>query len=123
MALDPREILRGSREGIDTAPAPLSGTRAQRIQRLQVGIAGLTVMVLMVGLADIIISSAQQNQVAVPEDLPPVTTQDVPPPPSRDPLADAGVVPNLPAEPEATASPVLAPPDTGDVPPPPASDD
>lgn len=123
MALDPRDILASADERNEVASAPLSGTRTQRIQRLQVGLAGLTVMVMMVGLADIIISSAQQNQAAVPEDLPPVTAEDVPPPPPRDPLADAGVVPDLPAEPGAAGDPTPAPVETGDVPLQPAGND
>ena len=96
MALDPHEILQGSSSFEDITRAPLAGSRKQRIQRLQIGLIGLGAMVLMIGLAGIIISSAQQNQAGMPEDLPPVSSADVPP--TRDPLADAGVVPELPTE-------------------------
>lgn len=96
MALDPHEILQGSSSFEDVLPAPLAGTRKQRIQRLQIGLIGLGGMVMLVGLAGIIISSAQHNQAAMPEDLPPVSSEDVPAP--RDPLADAGVVPELPGD-------------------------
>jgi hypothetical protein len=62
--------------------------------------------VLLVGLADIVITSVEQNRAALPEALPPVSNEDVPAP--RDPLADAGVVPELPAPtptPMITATP------------------
>lgn len=95
MPLDPHEILQGSSSFEDiVAPPPLAGTRRQRVQRLQVGLIGLGAIVLLVGLANIIISSVADNQAVVVEEMP-VTTSDVPPPP-RDPLADAGVVPDIP---------------------------
>lgn len=117
MALDPREILRRRPPDDDLPRAPLAGTRRQRFQRLQVGFFGLGAMVLLVGLANIIMSGAQQSQAtAVVEELPaPIATGDVPAP--RDPLADAGVAPDLPAESVPTgAAPAQVP---GDVPPPP----
>lgn len=96
MPLDPHEILQGSSSFEDiVAPPPLAGTRRQRVQRLQVGLIGLGAIVLLVGLANIIISSVADNQTAAVEELP-ATSDDVPPPPPRDPLADAGVVPDLP---------------------------
>ncbi len=98
MALDPRELLRTAQDESVAPLAPLTGTRVERLQRLQVGLFGLGTMILLVGLANIIQTSAQQNQAAAgPEDVPAVGTEDVPPPP-RDPLVDAGVVPNLPVE-------------------------
>ncbi len=121
MALDPREILRSGNLGGEAPAAPLAGTRRERVQRLQLGLFGLGTMVLLVGLANIIMTSAQQNQASVPEDLPVEATVDVPPPAPRDPLADAGVVPELPVEPqgEEAGRPQQVP---GDVPPPPSSD-
>lgn len=96
MALDPHEILQGSSSFEDiAAPPPLAGTRRQRLQRLQIGLIGLGAVFLLLGLANIIISNVADNQAIVAEDLPPVIPGDVPPPPS-DPLADAGVVPELP---------------------------
>ena len=106
MSLDPHEILQGNKSLDAIAPSPLGGTRRQRMQRLQVGMLGLGAIVLMVGLANIVIDSVQQNQAALPEALPPVTNEDVPAP--RDPLADAGVVPELPVvspTPMITATP------------------
>ncbi|MFC3102060.1 hypothetical protein [Altererythrobacter lauratis] len=101
MAFDPHQILRGGAAARrdDAAEAslaqPLAGTRRQRIQRLQFGVFGLAAVLLMVGLANIIIASVQENRAALPEELPPVQNEDVPRP--RDPLANAGVVPELPA--------------------------
>lgn len=107
MAFDPTTMLSADSAADEALAAPLAGTRKQRLQRLQVGMFGLGTMVLMVGLANLIISSAQQNQIASPEELPPVTNADVPPPPPapRDPLADAGVVPELPTDPDAATGP------------------
>jgi len=87
----------------------MGGTRRQRTQRLQVGIFGLAMMIVLVALADIIISSAEQNRAGVPEELPPVTTEDLPPPAPRDPLVEAGVVPNLPVDGAATPEPAQTP--------------
>lgn len=99
--------------------APLAGTRKERLQRLQIGLFGLGAMVLLVGLANIIMSSAQQNQAtAVESELPPVVTRDVPPPPAtRDPLVDAGVVPDLPVGSEAAGQLAPGQAGAGDVPP------
>ncbi len=90
--------------------APLGGARAEAVQRLQVGITGMLAMILLVGLADAIggqASKAEQN--AVPDAAP--TTEPTGLPSPRDPLADAGVVPDIPPEPEAgEASPQANPP-------------
>lgn len=84
------------------APVPLGGTRSEAIQRLQVGLSLLAGVVLLVGLANVIEDRAKQTDAAsVPEAAATVTT--VPTPTGqRDPLADAGVVPDLPAEPTPT---------------------
>lgn len=117
MALDPRDLLR-PRGPVDE-PAPLAGTRAERIQRLQIGLFGIGAMVLLVGLADVVISRAEHTQAnAVPEVIPSVMASESSAP--RDPLADAGVVPELPAEPTQTPT-AQAPQPTDDVPPPPVN--
>lgn len=88
-------------------------TRAEAVQRLQVGLFGIGAMVLLVGLASIIGGQAERNdQLAVPEAPP--TTEPSDAPAQANPLADAGVVPDIAAEP----SPSPAPPPL-DVPPPP----
>ena len=86
--------------------APLGGTRAEAMQRFQIGVSGLAAMVLLVGLANIIQDRARQTDAeSVPQAAP--TTEPVQVAPRPDPLADAGVVPDLPAEP--ASSPALDP--------------
>ena len=76
---------------------PPTGWRAHAVQRVQIGLIGLAAMVLLVGLANIIISNARQNQAqVVPEAAPTVAPQQSGSPVS-DPLADVGVLPDLPA--------------------------
>ncbi|MEO5706064.1 MAG: hypothetical protein ABIT10_04690 [Alteraurantiacibacter sp.] len=104
MALDPHEILQGGSTLDGVAPAPLGGTRQQRLQRLQVGLLGLGGILLLVGLANIIISSARESEVAAVTDLPPATAEDLPDSTTRDPLADAGVAPDLLTEEEQAAN-------------------
>ncbi len=77
--------------------APLGGTRAEALQRLQVGLAGIGAMILLVGLANVIQNRAQLSELtSVPDAAP--TTEPSAPVPQRDPLADAGLVPDMPAE-------------------------
>ena len=104
----------------DEAPpegAPLGGTQTEATQRLQVGLAGLGSMVLLVGLASVLGNQADRTQEdAVPEAAP--TTEPTETAPQRDPLADAGIVPDIPAEPTPTPSPSpAATQGTGDAPP------
>lgn len=109
--------MASQREPDTTTPAslPLGGTRAEAVQRLQVGLSLLGGVILLVGLANAIEDRAKQAEAAsVPEAAATVTATPSPPPQS-DPLADAGVVPDLPAEPTPTPSgqqPVL--PEQGD---------
>lgn len=87
--------------------APLGGTRAEAVQRLQVGLTGLCAMVLIVGVASVIGTQADKaEQAAVPDAAP--TTEPTAAPPQRDPLADAGVVPDIPTQLETEAiEPIL----------------
>ena len=81
-------------------PAPLGGSRAEAMHRLQVGLTGLGGMILLVGLASVIQDRARvADSLSVPEAAP--TTEPSASAPLSDPLADAGVVPDLPAEPDA----------------------
>ena len=83
--------------------APLGGTRAEAVKRVQVGLTGIAAMVLLVGLANVIQNRARETeQLAVPEAAP--TTEPIAAPQPRDPLADAGIVPDLPVEDTAPAS-------------------
>jgi hypothetical protein len=87
---------------------PLSGTRAQALQRLQIGVFGLGAMVLLVGLANIVIDRAEQTEAGtVPEaasTIAPSTASE-----ASDPLADAGVAPDV-AQPAPAVQPVPSPP-------------
>lgn len=87
--------------------APLGGTRSEAIQRLQVGVTGLCAMVLVIGIASVIGSQADNaEKAAVPDAAP--TTEPTAAPSQRNPLADAGVVPDIP--PPADAAPQDAAP-------------
>ena len=88
----------------DAPAVPLGGTRAQTTQRLQVGIAGLAGTLLLIGLVDLIESrAAETERTAVPEAV--STNQPAATPTRSDPLIDAGVVPDLPANPTPDAPP------------------
>ena len=105
----------GNASGSDMkADGSVGKRRGETVHRLQVGLSGLAAMILLVGLANIIQDRARMvEEQAVPEAAP--TVEPAPPPPQRDPLADAGVVPDLPAEP--TPSPSQQPailPEQGD---------
>lgn len=95
----------------DAVPlGPLGGTRAQSLQRLQVGVSLLLGIVLIVGLANVIEERAKQSEkAAVPQAA--AGAAGPPTPAANDPLADAGVVPDLPAE--TAATPSAAPADDG----------
>ena len=81
------------------AAAPLGGTREQAMQRLQIGLSGLGVMVLVIGLATVFTQRAQGvEEVTVPNAA--ATTEPIEETPQEDPLADAGVVPDIPVETE-----------------------
>lgn len=98
MATDNTEASSSSVAAQKLAPAPLSGTRAQAMQRLQVGLFGIASMVLLVGLANIIKTNVQESEAqVVPEAAPTVATEETGEP-ARDPLADAGIVPEMSAE-------------------------
>ena len=99
MAHDPAEILNPAANDEALPQSPLAGTRSQAMQRLQVGLFGLAAMILLVSLANIIKTNAAQNEArVVPEAAPTVSAQGSAATAS-DPLADAGVVPDMPDEP------------------------
>ena len=79
----------------DEAQAPLAGSRSQSIQRLQVGLFGLAAMVLLVALANIIRNNADQNEATVVPEAAPTMAKGQADEPVSDPLADAGVVPDV----------------------------
>jgi hypothetical protein len=85
--------------------------RAQAVHRLQVGLFGLAGMVLLVGLANIIMDRARVNDDATAEaaaasaTVAKVSPETAPQNPASDPLADMGVVPDLPAAGEGSPAP------------------
>ena len=88
----------------DPRSPPLAGTRSQTVQRLQVGLFGLAVMILLIGLANVIMSHARRNEdrsAVAPEA---VAASQAAASTGNDPLADAGVVPDMPASSPAPAS-------------------
>ena len=101
MALDPIDLQRPALPEQEPPRAPLAGTNSQSIQRLQVGLFGLAAMVLLVALANIIRSNADQNQATVVPEAAPTVVAAESTATASDPLADAGVVPEAPAEPSA----------------------
>ena len=79
-------------------------SRAEAVQRLQVGLFGIGAMVLLVGLASIIGGQVARNdQLAAPEAAP--TTEPSAAAAQANPLADAGVVPDIAAEPSEAPTP------------------
>lgn len=91
------------------ALSPVPIPRSQSIQRLQIGLSGLVAMVLLVGLASIIKDRADQTEEAVIAEAGDVPAAETDSAPQSDPLADAGLVPDLPAEPVAGTSASPAP--------------
>lgn len=78
--------------------------RAEAVQRVQVGVFGIGAMVLLVGLASIIGGQVEKtDRLAVPEAAP--TTEPGAPAAGANPLADAGVVPDIAADPSPSPSP------------------
>lgn len=86
--------------------------RARTMQRLQVGITGIVLMILLVGLASIIQNrAAETDATTVPAAAP--TTEPTTAPQQSDPLVEAGVVPDLPSTPTPTAAATPAPQNEG----------
>ncbi|MEO6388847.1 MAG: hypothetical protein ABIT16_12625 [Croceibacterium sp.] len=113
MASDPVDLWQPAPDASELPPAPLAGTRSQSMQRLQVGLFGLGSMILLVALANVIMTNAKENQAGVvPDAGPTVAAQGTET--TSDPLADAGVVPDLVAQP--SAEPVQQAPDAGAAP-------
>lgn len=86
-----------------------SARRERNMQRLQIGVTGVILMILLVGLASIVSNrAARTDATAVPEAAP--TTEPMQGPTQSDPLVEAGVVPGVPAQSASgpTASPSSA---------------
>ncbi|WP_252260195.1 hypothetical protein [Erythrobacter aurantius] len=109
----------GTTEESPPDAAPLGGTKAEANQRLQIGLVGLASMILLIALANVLGTQADRaEEAAVPDAAP--TTEPTAAAPQRDPLADAGIVPDIPAEPSPTPTATTAPqpaPSPSDAPP------
>lgn len=99
------DMTRNKVEAVATgADVPLGGTRAQAVQRLQIGVAGVVLMVLMVGLASLVRDRVDEVETGVvPEAAATVEPEEQTM--QNDPLVEAGVVPDLPVEPSPTPTP------------------
>ncbi|KWV95399.1 hypothetical protein ASS64_05250 [Erythrobacter sp. AP23] len=94
--------------------------RERTVQRLQIGITGIVMMILLVGLASIIQDrAAETDATTVPAAAP--TTEPTQAPPQNDPLVEAGVVPDLPVQPTPTAAATPTPGAQADIDVPPAT--
>jgi len=102
----PSNDLSLDRQEDDDAPAiVIGGRRAEAVHRLQVGAFGLGAIVLMVALANIVMERAKETEATiVPEAASTVAVQPIPTP-NKDPLVDAGVVPEMPAHGAQTDKP------------------
>lgn len=100
MASDPNNFI--TQQTVEELAASDDAHRAQgrklSIQRLQIGVFGLCAMALLVGLANILQNSAAEIQASSVEPSVPALSGGEEIAPMRDPLADAGVVPELPSE-------------------------
>lgn len=77
--------------------------RAETVHRLQIGLAGIGAMVLLIGLASVIMEGAQQTEANASSD-PAAAGAGEGAAPIADPLAEAGVVPDMPAQGEQQQS-------------------
>jgi hypothetical protein len=114
MATDPADPSLNPAPPAARPVAPLRGTRSQSMQRLQIGVFGLAAMILLVSLANIIITNARQNEARVVPEAAPTVAAEQKRAAVKDPLADAGVVPDMPDEgaaplPRSDAAPAIQP--------------
>lgn len=106
----------GDREDNTVPLTTFGGTRAEAVHRLQVGMFGLGAIVLMIGLANVVMERARQTDATSVPEAAATIVPEVMPTQSKDPLADAGVVPDLPQA-SPSASPTVNPEGDDDVPP------
>ena len=92
-----------SQKALHFVPPTVRERRAQAVHRMQVGLFGLAGMLLLVGLANIIMDRAMISEDATAASSSAaasaanVSPQSAPQSPASDPLADIGVVPDMPA--------------------------
>src|SRR6478672_4918241 len=90
-----------SQKALHFVPPTVRERRAQAVHRMQVGLFGLAGMLLLVGLANIIMDRAKiSDDATAASSAAAVTAAKVSPEgsasPANDPLADIGVVPDMP---------------------------
>ena len=92
-----------SQKALHFVPPTLRERRAQAVHRMQVGLFGLAGMLLLVGLANIIMErallgdDATAASSAAAASAAKVSSEGAAASPANDPLADIGVVPDMPA--------------------------
>lgn len=89
----------------------LPASRQQAVQRMQIGLTGVLLMLLLVSLASVIQGRADQTDATTVPAAVAATGETAEPATQPDPLAEAGVVPDMPSE------PVAAPAAAGAIPP------
>ena len=99
---DPTVLADPSQKALHFVPPTVRERRAQAVHRLQVGLFGLAGMLLLVGLANIIMDRAKiSDNATAASSAASVAAAKVSPEaaqtPANDPLADIGVVPDMPA--------------------------
>ena len=98
------DLRRRASGNVETTDVPLGGTRSQSMHRLQIGVGGVVLMVLLVGLASLIQDRTREVDAAlVPAAAP--TTEPTAASQQSDPLVEAGVVPDLPDNTPPTPAP------------------
>ena len=106
-----------SQKALHFVPPTVRERRAQAVHRMQVGLFGLAGMLLLVGLANIIMDrallgdDATAASSAAAASAAKVSSEGAAASPANDPLADIGVVPDMPAaeSPAAGASAAARP--------------
>ena len=104
---DPQGSAPGSSGPQMFMPPTARELRAQAVHRLQVGLLGLCLMLLLVGLANIIMDRARMVETAIAPGAGGVIPAS--PAAKSDPLADIGVVPSPEAAQAPTAAATAAP--------------
>ena len=106
------EPLTDPQDELEAPNAAQKRMRAEVIHRLQIGLSGLLAMLLLVSLANLISNRANQsNKTAVPDTATSASADDKGA--NKDPLVDAGVVPQLPAQSSDGSTEGANPPPTG----------
>lgn len=92
------EPLTDPQEELEAPNAAQKRMRAEVIHRLQIGLSGLLAMLLIVSLANLITNRASQSDKTAVSDTSTSTAATDDKGANKDPLVDAGVVPQLPAQ-------------------------